>query len=121
MATALLIMLREGFEAALVVAIVFAYLRRIDRLDLSRTVWAGVAVAVAASVAVGIVVRLTIGTLEGEARLRAFAGVSLIAVCALTWMVFWMRRQARHIKGDLERRVDRAVTGDHVRRAVAGV
>jgi high-affinity iron transporter len=124
MATALLIMLREGFEAALIVAIVFAYLRRIDRLDLARSVWQGVLGAIGISLAVGIVVRAAIGNLEGDARLRAFAAVSLLAVVMLTWMVFWMRRQSRLIKGDLEHKVDGALAATDTRRAlmvVAGV
>ncbi len=121
MATALLIMLREGFEAALVVAIVFAYLRRIERLDLSRAVWQGVGVAVGISLAVGVVVHITIGNLEGAARLRSFAAISFLALCVLTWMVFWMRRQARAIKGDLEHRVDAALMGDNVARNLAAV
>jgi high-affinity iron transporter len=121
MATALLIMLREGFEAALVVAIVFAYLRRIERLDLSRAVWQGVGVAVGISLAVGVVVHITIGNLEGAARLRSFAAISFLALCVLTWMVFWMRRQARAIKGDLEHRVDAALMGENVARNLAAV
>ena len=51
--------------------------------------------AVAISVAIGVVVHVTIGNLEGEARLRAFAAISALALCVLTWMVFWMRRQSR--------------------------
>ena len=109
MTTALLIMLREGFEAALVVAIVFAYLRKLERLDLARPVWAGVAAAAAISIAIGVIVHVTIGELEGAARLRAFAAVSFVAACVLTWMIFWMRRQSRLIKGDLEHRVDQAL------------
>ncbi|MCI3949423.1 MAG: iron permease [Acidimicrobiales bacterium] len=121
MATALLIMLREGFEAALVVAIVFAYLRRIERLDLSRAVWQGVGVAVGISLAVGVIVHITIGNLEGAARLRSFAAISFLALCVLTWMVFWMRRQARAIKGELEHRVDAALMGENVARNLAAV
>jgi high-affinity iron transporter len=121
MGTALLIMVREGFEAALVVAIVFAYLRRIDRLDLGRAVWQGVAVAAGISIAIGVVVHITIGNLEGAARVRSFAAISFLALCVLTWMVFWMKRQSRAIKGDLEGRVDAALTSDNVRRAIMAV
>ena len=121
MEAALLIMLREGFEAALVVAIVFAYLRRIGRLDLARSVWQGVALATAAAFAVGITVRITVGSLEGDARLRAFAAISALAAVVLTWMVFWMRRQSRLIKGDLEHKVDAAIRSDHTRRAIVAV
>lgn len=121
MTTALLIMLREGFEAALVVAIVFAYLRTLDRLHMGGAVWAGVGAAALVSTALGIAVHLTVGSLEGTTRLRAFAAVSLVAACVLTWMVFWMRRQSRLIKGDLEHRVDRALVATRVGFALAMV
>lgn len=121
MGTSLLIMVREGFEAALVVAIVFAYLRRIGRLDLGRAVWQGVVIAAAISVVVGVVVHVSIGNLEGAARLRSFAAISLLALSVLTWMVFWMRRQSRAIKGDLEARVDAAIASTSVQRAVTAV
>lgn len=121
MVTPMLIMIREGFEAALIVAIVFAYLRRLGRLDLGRSVWLGVAVAALASVGVGVVVHLTVGSLEGVARFRSFAAISVLAVVVLTWMIFWMRRQSRAIKGTLEHRVDDALHSTHVRRALTAV
>ena len=111
MLTALLIMLREGFEAALVVAIVYAYIRRIGRRDLVAPMWQGMAAAAALSVAAGVGVHLTVENLQGEPRLLAFAVVSLLAVGVLTWMIFWMRRQAHRIKGELEDSVGQAITG----------
>jgi high-affinity iron transporter len=121
MVTALLIMVREGFEAALVVAIIYAYIRRIERPDLLRPMWQGVAAAVALSVAVGVVIHLTVESLDGAARLRAFAGISVFAVTVLTWMIFWMRRHARAIKGELQHSVDAAISrGGSIRWAVAG-
>jgi high-affinity iron transporter len=120
--TALLIMLREGFEAALVVAIVYAYIRRIDRPELAVPMWQGVAAAAALSVGVGIVVHLTVESLEGNARLLAFAAVSMLAVVVLTWMIFWMRSQAHRIKGELQGSVDQAIAaGGDVRLAVMTV
>ena len=122
MLTALLIMLREGFEAALVVAIVYAYIRRIDRPELTVPMWQGVAAAAALSVGVGIVVHLTVESLEGNARLLAFAAVSMLAVVVLTWMIFWMRSQAHRIKGELQGSVDQAIAaGGDVRLAVMTV
>jgi high-affinity iron transporter len=120
--TALLIMLREGFEAALVVGIVYAYIRRIDRPDLVTPMWQGMAAAAAVSIAAGIVVHLTVENLSGQPRLLAFAAVSLLAVVVLTWMIFWMRRQAHLIKGELQHSVDLAIAsrGD-VRLAVMTV
>ena len=122
MLTALLIMLREGFEAALVVAIVYAYIRRIDRPDLVRPMWQGMAAAAALSIGAGIVVHLTVENLEGRARLLAFAAVSMLAVVVLTWMIFWMRSQAHRIRGELQDSVDQAVAaGGDVRLAIMGV
>jgi high-affinity iron transporter len=121
METALLIMVREGFEGALVVAIVFAYLRRLDRTDLAVPVWLGVATAVVVSLVVGLVVNQTIGSLEGVQRLRAFAAISLLAAGVLTWMIFWMRRQSRLIKGELEDKVDAALARTNAGFALAGV
>ena len=122
MLTALLIMLREGFEAALVVAILYAYIRRIDRRDLVTPIWQGMAAAAALSIGIGIVVHLTVESLEGNARLLAFAAVSMLAVVVLTWMIFWMRSQAHRIKGELQGSVDQAIaaSGD-VRLAVMTV
>jgi high-affinity iron transporter len=121
MLTALLIMLREGFEAALVVAIVYAYIRRIGRRDLVAPMWQGMAAAAAVSVAAGVVVHLTVENLQGEPRLLAFAAVSLLAVVVLTWMIFWMRRQAHKIRGELHGSVDQAIAGGDARFAVMTV
>lgn len=108
-----LVMVREGFEAALVVVLVFAYLRRIGRLDLGRSVWFGVVAAIGVSIGVGVVIRLTVGELAGAGRLRAFAAISIVAVGVLTWMVFWMRSQARSMRPVLESKVDRALGADN--------
>ena len=122
MLTALLIMLREGFEAALVVAIVYAYIRRIGRRDLVGPMWQGMIAAGLLSVGAGVVVHLTVENLTGRPRLLAFAAVSLLAVVVLTWMIFWMRRQAHRIRGELHGSVDQAIaSGGDVRLAVMTV
>jgi high-affinity iron transporter len=119
MLTAFFVMLREGFEAALIVAILYAYLRKVSRQDLMAALWQGVAAAVALSVAAGVAIHLGIDSLEGEARLRAFAAISVFAVGVLTWMIFWMRRHARAIKGELQGVLDEAITSSNrVRYAV---
>jgi high-affinity iron transporter len=58
-----------------------------------------------------VVVHLTVENLQGEPRLLAFAAVSLLAVVVLTWMIFWMRRQAHKIRGELHDSVDQAIAG----------
>ncbi len=110
MLTAFFVMLREGFEAALIVAILYAYLRKVSRQDLIPSMWQGVAAAAALSVGAGVVIHLSIDGLEGEARLRAFAAISVFAVAVLTWMIFWMRKHARAIKGELQEVLDAAMS-----------
>ena len=110
MLTAFFVMLREGFEAALIVAILYAYLRKVSRQDLIPSMWQGVGAAAALSVGAGVAIHLSIDGLEGEARLRAFAAISVFAVAVLTWMIFWMRKHARAIKGELQEVLDEAMS-----------
>jgi high-affinity iron transporter len=104
-----LIMLREGFEAALVIAILYAYLQRTGRRDLLGPMWVGVGAAFAIAAAFGIALHVGIGSLEGDARARAFAAVMLFAVAVLTWMIFWMRAHARKIRGEIQGSLDHAI------------
>lgn len=109
MAAAALIALREGLEAALIVGIVLGYLRRIGYLEGRRSVWLGVFAAALASVSVAVVIQLIGMELEGRAE-EIFEGATMfLAVGVLTWMIFWMRYQARLIKTSLEQDVQKAV------------
>lgn len=109
MGASFLITFREGLEIALILSILLAYLNTIGRRDRHGSIWAGAGSAAAVSVAAGLVVFLTAGSLSHTAE-EAFEGVvSLLAVGVLTWMIFWMRRQARFIKGELQHRVDLAL------------
>ncbi|HSC92887.1 MAG TPA: FTR1 family protein [Gaiellaceae bacterium] len=112
---AAVITLREGFEASLVVGIVLAFLARTGRRDRFVAVWAGALAAVAVSVAVGVALFAIGAELEGTAE-AVFEGTAMVAAAALlTWMVFWMRRQARTIRRGLEAQVEAAlVTGSAV-------
>ncbi len=103
------LMLREGLEAALIVGIIAAYLARIGRRDMLPMVAGGVAAAVALSIVVGVVVVATVGRLPVvvQETLEGLAGLAAVAV--LTWMLFWMRRQGRALKGELEHGVDAAL------------
>ncbi len=109
MASSALILFREGLEGALIVAIAVAYLRQLGRRDAFGAVWAGVASAVVVSLVVGVVLSLTVGELEGRAEQITEGIVMFAAAAVLTWMIFWMRGQARSIKGELHARVDRAI------------
>ncbi len=102
--------LREGVEAALIVAIVCSYLARTGNARHFGKIWVGVGAAVAASSALGIVIFLTVGGLEAPYEQIFDGAMMLVAAGVVTWMLFWMRRQARSVKGDLQRAVDRVLT-----------
>lgn len=102
--------LREALEAALIIAIVVAYLVRIRRPDLNKYVWIGTGAAITLSIALGAVVLAVYGGLGGVGK-ELFEGVAaMTAVVVLTYMIFWMARNARKIKGELEQKVDVAIT-----------
>jgi high-affinity iron transporter len=101
--------LREGLEAALVIGIIVAYLVRSDRRSRLPAVWAGVGAAMTLCLGVGAALTFTSKSLSDKAE-EGFAGVmSIVAVALVTWMVFWMRSTAHHLKGDLQGRIDTAV------------
>lgn len=109
MGSSFLILLREGLEAALIVAIVLAYLKRLDRESDFRTVWLGTAAGVGIALAAGIVIFAVVGELEGKAEEITEGIIAFVAAGVLTWMIFWMARQARYIKGELHAKVDAAL------------
>ena len=114
MGAAFLITLREGLEAVLIVAIVLAYLQQLGRADKFAPVLLGALAGAAVSLAAGTGVYMAIGELEGRAELYVEAVTALTAAGVLTWMVFWMRHQARTIGGALRGQVDRALAGGAV-------
>ena len=108
MLSALLIVLREGLEAALIVGIVLSVLRRRDMTDKSRWVWLGVGVAVLTSIMAALVLRAMGVAFEGRQE-EIFEGVAmLLADGILTWMIFWMQGRGRETQQALERDVERA-------------
>ncbi len=105
-----LIGLREGLEASLVVSILVAYLVKTGHRGRLRELWVGVAAAALISLAFGAVLTFTSQNMSFEAQ-ETFAGImSILAVGLVTWMIFWMKRQARFLKKDLEGRLATALT-----------
>jgi len=108
--TGLLTGLREGVEAALIVAIVLAYLSKTGSARYFGRIWLGVGGAVVASVVLGIGLFVTVGRFE-EPYEQIFEGLTmLLAAGVVTWMLFWMRRQAASVRGELQAAVDRVLT-----------
>jgi len=107
---AFLIALREGVEASLVVGIILVYLSRTGRSQLARFVWYGVAAAVALSLAVAIALE------RWRINEDGFEGVMyLVAAAFVITMILWMNRVARHLKKEIEQKIE-----GYVGRAGAG-
>jgi high-affinity iron transporter len=108
MLAALLITLREGLEAALIVGIVMGYLKKTGYLSQRRYAWLGVLAALGGSAALAFLLQRLGVELEGQLE-QIFEGTTMfLAVIVLTWMIFWMRYQARFLKSGLEREVRQA-------------
>ncbi len=109
MLSTFLIALREGLEAALIVGILVAYLVKTGRNHLLAPLWAGVSIAIVASLALGGFLSFTSAELTPRGE-EFFAGTtSFLAVGFVTWMVFWMQRAARGLRDELHGKVDSAV------------
>jgi high-affinity iron transporter len=105
----LFVTLREGFEAALIVGIVLAYLNKAGASDRSRHVWAGVAAAALLSVVMGALLFASGSELSGTSEQFYEGTAMLVAAAVLTWMIFWMQRQARTLGAALRERVSSAL------------
>jgi high-affinity iron transporter len=113
MLPSLLLTFREGLEAALLVGIILGYLDQIGRRDRYRPVWTAVGLAAALSLALAVGLHIAGAAFEGRGE-NLFEGTAmLLAVGVLTWMIFWMRHQARSRKNALEAGIYGAVRQGH--------
>ena len=102
--------LREGVEAALIVSIICAYLARTGNGRHLGRIGVGVAAAAALSAVLGGVIFVTLGDLQAPWE-QVFEGTTmLVAAGVVTWMLFWMRRQASSVAGQLQRALDRVLS-----------
>jgi high-affinity iron transporter len=106
----LLITFREALEAALIVTIMVTYLNKIGKKELTKYSYIGAGAALIVSLLIGIALQTLYGGL-GETAGQLFEGVaSLTAVAVLTSMIFWMTKHSREIKGELQGKIDQAIT-----------
>jgi len=111
MLASLLLSLREGLEAALIIGIVLGVLLRFKRDDLNKQVWMGTGVAVLASLLVAIILNMLGMEFEGLTE-QIFEGVAmLLAAGVLTWMILWMHHSAGNFKQEIEAQTRDAVQG----------
>ena len=104
-----LITVREALEAALIVAIMVSYLKKMGKESLSRYAYLGSGVAIVLSLILGVAVQAIYGGLD-KVTAELFEGVaSLTAVVVLTYMIFWMTEHSKDIKGELQDKIDVAI------------
>jgi high-affinity iron transporter len=108
MGATFVVTLREAFEAALILGIVYTYLDKIGGRPHYRYATIGAAFGVIASVLAGVAVSYLSGPLLDLGPDLVAAAVIFVAVALLTWHGWWMRQHARAIKGDVQRRIDAA-------------
>jgi high-affinity iron transporter len=94
--------LREGLEAALIVGIIAAFLGQQGRREALRQVWAGTAAAVVICIGVAVALQVISSDLPQRQQEGLETVVSVLAVGLVTYMIIFMRRHARELKGDLE-------------------
>jgi high-affinity iron transporter len=100
---ALIITLREGVEASLIIGIIAAFLVKEGHRDALGRMWLGVGLAVALCMAVAVLLRVIDSELPERQQEQLATIISLIAVAAVTYMIVWMRRNARGLRKTLER------------------
>ncbi|HYK30102.1 MAG TPA: FTR1 family protein [Streptosporangiaceae bacterium] len=112
MLATLVIFLREGVEASMIIAILLAYLNRIGRRDHFRDVFIGVGAALLLATVGGAVAYKTISSYDGSRVQTIFETVTyLLAAAVLTYMTFWMRKHSRSLSKELRARTDAAIDG----------
>jgi len=109
MLVSLILALREGLEAALVVGILLAALKKTGSAGLSGPVWRGVAAALLFSLLAALGLNALGTEFEGRGE-QLFEGLTMLAAAGLlTWVIFWMRRQAQDRKRNLEAGISQAL------------
>ena len=110
MVATLVIFLREGIEASMIVAILLAYLNRMGARQHFRDVFIGVGAALLLAAGGGVLAYYTVTSYDGSRAQAIFETFTfLLAAAVLTYMTFWMRNHARNLSGELRARTDAAL------------
>jgi high-affinity iron transporter len=110
---------REGLEAALIVSIVAAFLKKQGQRRALRYVWVGVGIAVTLCALVGVALQLLDEQLPQRQQEQLETVVGICAVAIVTFMILWMRRNAAGMRGELERHAAAALAAGSVAGLVA--
>ena len=105
-----LITLREGLEVSLVLAILISYLVKTGRRHDMGAVWRGAGAAALMCLLVGLIIHAAVGGLHGTVEQIVEGTIAVAAAAVLTWMIFWMRTNARSLGAELRGKVDAATT-----------
>ncbi|ALO67648.1 hypothetical protein AS189_15620 [Arthrobacter alpinus] len=112
MLATLVIGLREGLEAALIVGMIAAFLRR-NSVSL-KPMWLGVGAAVVLSALVGIILEIVSAALPQQQQEAMETVIGVVAVVIVTFMIVWMSKNARSMKSSLEAHAGSAIKGGSV-------
>lgn len=107
---ALLIALREGLEAVLIVSILYAYVKKVEREDLLPKLWLGIAVGAVVPMSVGAYLVWGTYTLTTQAQEALGGFLSLFAVALITWMIFWMAEHSAGMAARMQSQVKEALS-----------
>ena len=101
--------LREGLEAALIIGILVAYLKKTGQQGQYSKIAAGIISALATAVLAGLALTYVDETASEQTEIAITGTTSLLAVAFVTWMVFWMAKTARHLSKEIQAKVDQAL------------
>ena len=120
-----IVTLREGFEAALVVGIVMACLKKAAQTQLYRWIYSDIVTGIAASIAVGFLLSGVVSGVETAGGIYApvvkqlLEGIfGIVAIAMLSWMLLWMTKQAKSLKGEIEESITSALGNENSGKAV---
>ncbi|MHB1404230.1 MAG: FTR1 family iron permease [Desulfitobacteriaceae bacterium] len=114
MLAGILITIREGLEAFLVIGILLGYLTKINQPKYFKYVWLGSAAGIISSVVAALLIQTLKIQFEGVASEIFEIAVAIIAIIVLSYMVVWMQKQSKNIKGELQTKLNAALSGNQV-------